>query len=266
MFEDPLHHFYNNEWDQKPASNVNDAYKNFLVSRREGIKSFSGEASFIGKEGIAKSVITSLADHLAHLFPEEILLSHQVRVINPHRQSVITTKNGKDVVRSSYTAMLEIYKPGKEQAYVLMPSDKSFFTFRNSVAHFLHFLDADAQVSSGKNSFFHWSILPVLSPMAFQEAKTNFQGLKSSGDHYLVHYLRERMRDLLNYESVEDKRIDDRCQITKKIDGSLAMRFDNKDIKNFSLVLNPRLLSLSAKIPSSLIADIERGRDSNNEL
>jgi hypothetical protein len=249
---------------EKPSVDLNDAYLQFINSAKDGTSRTASKPQFIRKEGHGGKVINTLSGHLKKYLPEELLETHQLRVLNPHLQSVILDRKGEgnaEVVRFSYMASVELYQPDKPQSYALMASSDEAYFFQAPVAHFMHFLDNASKVRSGEPLSMHWSVQPAISPEAFHEAVDAFEDLQSSSTMFLGDFLREALCDLLEYDEPFDPRIDERCQVTKLSDGNLEMHFDKKHIPGFSVYLHPQLLNLQCHFPSSLIAHVERTRE-----
>jgi hypothetical protein len=275
MFQDPSHNARNRDDDPErrdpekhgsaqPSLDLNDAYRQFLNTAREGIDRAASHPQFIGKEGLGRKVVNTLSRHLSYALPEELLETHQLRILNPHLQSVILDKEGEknaDVVRFSYMTTVELYQPEEPQSYALMASTDEAFFFQAPVAHFMHFLDAESKLRTGEPFRMNWSVQPALSPEAFHEAVDAFEDLQSSSTMFLGDFLRDELCNLLEYDDPSDPRIDERCQVTKLPNGNLEMHFDKKRIPEFSVYLHPQLLNLQCHFPSSLIRHVERTRE-----
>ncbi|MGA1192558.1 MAG: hypothetical protein ACO3XO_09780 [Bdellovibrionota bacterium] len=277
MFQDPSHNARNRSdgpekhGPEQRSLDLNDAYRHFLNTARKGVDRAASKPQFIKTTGLERNaktggkVINALKGHLEEYLPEELLETHQLRILNPHLQSVILDKKGEgnaDVVRFSYMAMVELYQPEEPQSYALIASSEDGFFFDAPVAHFMHFLDRESRVRTGEPPKMNWSLQAALSPAALIETVAEFEDLQSSAiTTFLGDFLRNALCDLLEYDDPSDSRIDERCQVTKLSNGNLEMHFDKKHIPEFSVYLHPQLLKLQCHFPPSLIAHVERTRE-----
>lgn len=265
MFQDPSQNTRNGEHDPEPSSgSINEAYQYFLNMSKDGVRYPTSKPQFIGKAGLGRQVVDTLARFLSNNLPEGLLETHQLRLLNPHTQPVVINQEGEGgahVVRFSYMAMVEIYQPGEAGSYALRASKDDAFLFESPVAHFLHFLDKDSMLLSDEPFPMPWSVQPAFSPEAFHEAIDTFENLKSSETDFLGDFLREELCNLLEYDDPSDPRLDERCQITKREDRSLEMHFDGKLISGFAINLHPQLLNPRCQFPTSFIEHVERTRE-----
>lgn len=264
MFHESPHNHRKGDHPDQTSLCLKDAYDCFLTAAKPGIRHGASTPQFIGKQGLGRRVINALSRLLSDNLSEPLLQTHQLRILNPHLQSVIINgkgKGGADVVRWSYMAMVELYRPDEPQSYVLIASTENGYLFKSPVAHFLHFLDVNSQMLAEKPYRMNWSVKPALSPQALVEAIDTFEDLKSSQDVFLGDFLREELSDLLEYDDPSDPRIDERCQITRGKNGSLEMYFDRRRISGFAVDLDPHLLTLRCHFPSSLITHAKRTRE-----
>lgn len=281
MFQDPSHNARNRDDDperrgpekhgpEQPSLDLNEAYRQFLNTARAGTTRTASQPQYIKTTGpernarIGGKVINTLRGYLKEHLPEELLETHQLRVLNPHSQSVILDKRGEgnaEVVRFSYMTTVELYQPEEPQSYALMASSDEAFFFKAPVAHFMHFVDRESKGRTGEPFQMNWSVQPALSPEAFHEAVDAFEDLQSSATMFIGDFLRDELCNLLEYDDPSDPRIDERCQVTKLPNGNLEMHFDKKRISEFSVYLHPQLLNVQCHFPSSLIAHVEKTRE-----
>jgi len=264
MFQDP----HNEHAGHSPApqpietSDTNVAFRSYLKTLRLGTTKNCGEAEFLSNQHVERHLVMNVTESLIDVIPEEALETHQVRLLNPHMQSVMLEqkkKDGTDIIKNSYILMMELYRP-EEKSYALVTLKGDVHYFDNPTAYFFHMIDYGDSQKIDKNRRIMVHTQEALSPAAFHECMERFTTLTDPRPSYLDLYLRRALSEMLGYNNPNDPRIERRCTIEKNADRQLEMTFDGTRVSGFHLEHNKVLLNVDCHFPTALIAHIERHR------
>lgn len=266
MFHDPTNEHSAHSPTPEPieTSDTNVAFRSYLKTSRVGTIENCGEAEFLSNEHIEKYLLMNVTESLKedHI-PKKLLETHQVRLLNPHMQSVMLEqkkKDGTDIIKNSYLLMMELYRPEDTSYALVLSIEGDVHYFSHPTAYFFHMLDyGDSRnIDADRRIMIHTQ--EALSPAAFHESIERFTTLKDPTPSYLRLFLRRTLSEMLDYNGPYDWRIDRRCSIEKNSDGKLEMTFDGTKVEGFHLEHNKVLLNVDCHFPSALIAHIERKR------
>jgi hypothetical protein len=262
MFHDPTNEQSAHSPTPQPieTSDTNVAFRSYLKTSRVGTIENCGEAEFLSNEHIEKHLLMNVTESLTEVIPEELLETHQVRLLNPHMQRVMLEqkkKDGSDIIKNSYILMMELYRP-EDTSYALVTLKGDVHYFHNPTAYFFHMLDyGDSRnIDADRRIMIHTQ--EALSPAAFHESMERFTTLTDPTPSYLRLFLRRTLSEMLDCNDPNDLKIDRRCSIEKNSDGKLEMTFDGTKVEGFHLEHNKVLLNVNCHFPSALIAHIER--------
>lgn len=262
MFHDSHNEHTEHSHSPQPieTNDTNVAFRSYLKTSRIGTTQNCGAAEFLSNAHLEKHLLMSVTESILDIIPEEVLETHQVRLLNPHMQIVMLEqkkKDGRDIIKNSYVLMMELYRP-EEKSYALVTLKGDVHYFDNPTAYFFHMIDyGDSQnIEQDRRLLIHTQ--EALSPAAFDESMERFTSLTDPRPSYLRLFLRREISGMLGYKNPADHRIDERCKIEKNSSGQLEMIFDGTKVEGFYIEHDKALLIVKCHLPTSLIAHLER--------